>query len=39
VAAAPAVWGVTYEVLPEAVPVLGHDVIVDEVMRLRAALS
>lgn len=39
VAATPAVWGVTYEVLPEAVPVLGHDVIVDEVMRLRAALS
>jgi uncharacterized protein len=38
-AAAPAVWGVTYEVLPEAVPVLGHDVIVNEVTRLRAALS
>jgi uncharacterized protein len=37
--AAPAVWGVTYEVLAEAIPVLGHDVIVDEVMRLRAALS
>jgi uncharacterized protein len=38
-AAAPAVWGATYEVLPEAVPVLGHDVVVDEVTRLRAALS
>lgn len=38
-AAAPAVWGATYEVLPEAVPVLGHDVIVDEVTRLRTALS
>jgi len=38
-AAAPAVWGATYEVLPEAVPVLGHDVIVNEVTRLRAALS
>jgi uncharacterized protein (UPF0276 family) len=38
-AAAPAVWGATYEVLPEAVLVLGHDVIVNEVTRLRAALS
>jgi uncharacterized protein len=38
-AAAPAVWGATYEVLPEAVPVLGHEVIVNEVTRLRAALS
>jgi uncharacterized protein (UPF0276 family) len=38
-AAAPAVWGVTYEVLPEAVPVLGHDVIVNEITRLRTALS
>lgn len=38
-AAAPAVWGATYEVLPEAVPVLGHDVIVNEVTRLRTALS
>jgi uncharacterized protein len=37
--AAPAVWGATYEVLPEAVPVLGHDVIVNEVSRLRTALS
>jgi uncharacterized protein len=37
--AAPAVWGATYEVLPEAVPVLGHDVIVNEVTRLRTALS
>jgi uncharacterized protein (UPF0276 family) len=38
-AAAPEVWGVTYEVLPEAVPVLGHDVIVNEVTRLRTTLS
>jgi uncharacterized protein len=38
-AAAPGMWGVTYEVLPEAVPVLGHDVIVNEVTRLRTALS
>jgi uncharacterized protein len=38
-ATAPAVWGATYEVLPEAVPVLGHDVIVNEVTRLRGVLS
>jgi uncharacterized protein (UPF0276 family) len=38
-AAAPAVWGATYEVLPEAIPILGHDAIVNEVMRLRTALS
>jgi uncharacterized protein len=38
-AAAPALWGATFEVLPEAVAVLGHDVIVNEVARLRAALS
>jgi uncharacterized protein (UPF0276 family) len=38
-ASAPEIWGVTYEVLPEAVPVLGHDTIVNEVARLRAALS
>lgn len=38
-AAAPALWGATYEVLPEAVPVLGHDAIVAEVTRLRGALS
>jgi uncharacterized protein (UPF0276 family) len=38
-ATAPAVWGATFEVLPEAVPVLGHDTIADEVTRLRTALS
>jgi uncharacterized protein (UPF0276 family) len=38
-AAAPALWGATYEVLPEAVPVLGHDTIVNEVTRLRTVLS
>jgi uncharacterized protein (UPF0276 family) len=38
-ASAPEIWGVTYEVLPEAIPVLGHDTIVNEVARLRAALS
>jgi uncharacterized protein (UPF0276 family) len=38
-ATAPAVWGATYEVLPEAVPILGHDVIVNEIARLRGALS
>lgn len=37
--AAPALWGVTYELLPQAVPVLGHDAIVNEVTRLGAALS
>jgi uncharacterized protein (UPF0276 family) len=38
-AAAPAVWGATYELLHEAVPILGHETIVDEVRRLGAALS
>jgi uncharacterized protein len=36
---APEVWGATYEVLKAAVPVLGHDTIVDEVRRLSAALA
>jgi uncharacterized protein (UPF0276 family) len=38
-AAAPALWGATYEFLPEAIPVLGHDVIVNQVRGLAAALS
>ena len=38
-AAAPDLWGATYELLPEAVPVLGYDVIVDEVQRVGRALS
>jgi uncharacterized protein (UPF0276 family) len=38
-AAAPELWGVTYEFLPEAVPALGHDGIVNEVRRLGAALA
>jgi uncharacterized protein len=37
-AMAPALWGATYEFLPEAIPVLGHDVIVNEVRRLAASL-
>jgi len=37
-AAAPEVWGATYELLPEAIPILGHDVIVNEVRRLATAL-
>ncbi len=38
-AAAPQLWGVTYEFLPEAVPALGRDVIVNEVRRLASVLS
>jgi uncharacterized protein len=38
-ATAPALWGATYEFLPEAIPVLGHEVIVNEVRRLAASLS
>jgi uncharacterized protein len=38
-AAAPEVWGATYELLHEAVPILGHEAIVNEVRRLGAALS
>jgi uncharacterized protein (UPF0276 family) len=38
-AAAPGLWGATYEFLPEAIPVLGHDVIVNQVRRLAALLE
>lgn len=38
-ATAPELWGATYELLPEAVPVLGHDAIVNEVRRLAASIS
>lgn len=37
--AAPAVWGATYEFLPEAVPILGHNALVNEVRRLGFALA
>ncbi len=30
------VWTATYELLPEAIPVLGHDAVVGEVERLDA---
>ncbi|MGD0197909.1 MAG: DUF692 family multinuclear iron-containing protein [Solirubrobacteraceae bacterium] len=36
---APAIWGATYEFLPEAIPILGHAGIVDELTRLEAALA
>jgi uncharacterized protein (UPF0276 family) len=38
-AAAPELWGATYEFLPEAIPVLGHDVIVNQIRRLAASLG
>jgi uncharacterized protein (UPF0276 family) len=37
-ASAPQLWGATYEFLPEAITVLGHDVIVNQVRRLAASL-
>jgi uncharacterized protein (UPF0276 family) len=38
-ASVPALWGATFEFLPEAVPVIGRDGIVREVERLREAVS
>jgi hypothetical protein len=38
-AAAPNLWGATYEFLPEAVPALGHDAIVSEIGRLAKAVT
>ena len=35
----PALWGATFEFLPEAVPVIGRDAIAQEVERLREAVS
>lgn len=35
----PALAGVTYELLPEAIPVLGTETILEELTRIRTALT